>query len=70
MITTHESNPARPDQAALEHEALLQRSSAPTLRDLRMADTDLFPAGVAEPDAASPYLYCVNSRCYFQNNDK
>jgi hypothetical protein len=40
--------------ATSEEEALLERSSAPTLRDLRGGAKDLFTNIEAEPDPSSP----------------
>ncbi len=51
MIADKE-NPAPVSEATPEEEELLERSSAPTLRDLRAAAKDLFTTIEAEP--ASP----------------
>ena len=53
MITNKE-NPAPIHETAAEEEALLKKSSAPTLRDLRAAAKDRFTTIEAEPDSTSP----------------
>jgi hypothetical protein len=45
-------NPAPTHEATPEEESLSERSSAPTLRDLRAWAKDLFTS--IEPDSASP----------------
>jgi len=51
MIPNKE-NPGPTHETTQEEEALLERSSAPTLRDLRAWARDLLTA--TEPDPASP----------------
>jgi hypothetical protein len=51
-MIANEENPAPIHEATPEEEALLERSSAPTLRDLRARAKDLFTA--IEADPASP----------------
>jgi len=41
-------------EAVAEEDALMERSSAPTLRDLREAAKDLFTTIEAEPGSTSP----------------
>lgn len=53
MITNKEE-PAPGQQAAPEEKVLQERSSAPTVLDLRAALKDLFMEIDAEPDPASP----------------
>jgi hypothetical protein len=53
MIANKE-NPALIHEATPEEEDLLERASAPTLRDLRGAAEDLFTTIEAEPDPAPP----------------
>jgi hypothetical protein len=52
MIATKE-NPASVSEITPEEEALLERASAPTLRDLRTAAEDLFTNIEMEKDSAS-----------------
>jgi hypothetical protein len=52
-MIVNEENPALTHEAAPEEEALLERSSAPTLRDLRGAAKDLFMTIESEPDPVS-----------------
>jgi hypothetical protein len=47
-------NPAPVPEATPEEKALLERSSAPTLRDLRAAAKDSFMNNEAEPATTSP----------------
>ncbi len=54
MIANEESPAPIYGAAAEEEEALLKRSSAPTLRDLRAAAKDLFTTIEAEPDSTPP----------------
>ena len=53
MIANGE-NPTPVSKAAPEEEALLERSIAPTVRDLRSAAKDLCLPIEAEPDSTSP----------------
>lgn len=53
MIANQELS-ARVYEATPEEAELLERLSAPTLRDLRGATKDLMAAIAAEPDSASP----------------
>ncbi|MGH9754117.1 MAG: hypothetical protein ACREA2_15170 [Blastocatellia bacterium] len=53
MIADKE-NPAPVSEDTPEEEALLERSSAPTLRDLREAAKDRFMTTEAEPEPAPP----------------
>lgn len=53
-MISNEENLAPIHEAMPEEEALLERSSAPTLRDLRDVAKDLFTTIEAEPDSASP----------------
>jgi hypothetical protein len=53
MIANKE-NPEPIHEGAPEEDTLLERSSAPTLRDLRGAAEDLFMTIEAEPDPAPP----------------
>jgi hypothetical protein len=52
-MTVNEENPAPIHETAPEEEALFERSSAPTIRDLRAAANDLFTTTEAEagPDS-------------------
>jgi len=52
-MIANEENPAPIPEAAPE-EALLERSSAPTVRDLRAAAKDLFKTTEAESDSTPP----------------
>jgi hypothetical protein len=52
-MTVNEENPAPIHETAPE-EALLERSSAPTVRDLRGAAKDLFTTIEEGPDSAPP----------------
>ena len=51
-MIANEENPAPTREASPEEEALLERSSAPTLRDLRARAKDLFT--FIETDPALP----------------
>jgi hypothetical protein len=55
-MTVNEEIPAPIHEATPEEEALLERSSAPTVRDLRAAAKDLFKTieAEAEPDSTPP----------------
>jgi hypothetical protein len=53
-MIANENNPLRIDEATPEEKARLERSSAPTLRDLRVAAEDLMASIAAEPDSTSP----------------
>jgi hypothetical protein len=53
-MIANEEKPEPIRVATSEEEALLERSSAPTLRDLRDAAKDLFTNIEAEPDPTSP----------------
>jgi hypothetical protein len=53
MIASEE-NPTPNHEATPEEEALLERSSAPTVRDLRAAAKDLFKPAEVEPDLTQP----------------
>ncbi len=53
-MIANEENPASIPEATPEEEALLERSSAPTVRDLRGAAKDLFTNIGVEPDSTSP----------------
>jgi hypothetical protein len=53
-MTVNKENPAPIHETAPEKEALLERSSAPTVRDLRAAAKDLFTTTEEEPDSAPP----------------
>ena len=55
-MIANEETPAPIHGTAPEEEALSERSSAPTVRDLRAAAKDLFttPEAEAEPDSTPP----------------
>ena len=53
MIANEETH-APIHEASSEEEALLERSSAPTLRDLRGAAEDMSKTMESEPDPTSP----------------
>jgi len=53
-MIANEERPALVSEATPEEEALLERSSAPTLRDLRAGAKDLFTNIEAETDSTSP----------------
>jgi len=53
MIANKE-NPELIQEDTPEEEALLERSSAPTVHDLRAAAKDLFKTAEAEPDSTPP----------------
>jgi len=55
-MTVNEENPAPIHETAPEEEALFEKSSAPTIRDLRAAAKDLFTTAEAEvrPDSTPP----------------
>jgi hypothetical protein len=55
-MTVNEENPAQIHETAPEKEVLFERSSAPTIRDLRAAAKDLFTTAEAEagPDSTPP----------------
>jgi len=53
-MNANEENPARIHEATPGEEALLERSSAPTLRDLRAQAKNLFKITKAEPDSTPP----------------
>jgi hypothetical protein len=53
-MIANEKNPSPISEAAPEEEALLKRSIAPTLRDLRAAAKDLFTIIEAEANSTSP----------------
>jgi len=53
-MIANEENPALIQEDTPEEEALLERSSAPTVRDLRAAAKDLFKTAEAEPDSTPP----------------
>jgi hypothetical protein len=53
-MIANEENPASIPEATPEEETLLERSSAPTVRDLRAAAKDLFKTTGAEPDSTPP----------------
>jgi hypothetical protein len=53
-MTANERNPAPNHEAAMEEEELIERSSAPTVLDLRAAAKNLFKIIEAEPDSTSP----------------
>ena len=53
-MITNDENPAPIPEATPEEEALLERSSAPTVRDLRTAAKDLLTIIEAEPDSTPP----------------
>ena len=52
-MIANEENPAPIHEATSEEEALLERSNAPTLHDLRGAAEDLFANIGAEPESTS-----------------
>ena len=52
-MIANEERPALVSEATPEEEALLERSSAPTLRDLRAVAKDLLANIEAEKDSAS-----------------
>jgi hypothetical protein len=58
-MTVNEENPAPIHETAPEEEALFEKSSAPTIRDLRAAAIDLFTAAEAE---AGPNLPPPNGK--------
>ena len=53
-MIANEENPALIQEDTPEEEALLERSSAPTVRDLRAAAKDLFKTTEAESDSTRP----------------
>lgn len=55
-MTVNEENPAPIHETAPEEDTLFEKSSAPTIRDLRAAAKDLFTAAEAEagPDSTPP----------------
>lgn len=53
-MIANEENQAPIHEATPEEEALLERSSAPTERDLRAAAKDLFKTTEAESDSTPP----------------
>jgi hypothetical protein len=53
-MTANEETPAPINEATPEEEELLERSSAPTVRDLRAAAKDLLTIIEAEPDSTPP----------------
>jgi hypothetical protein len=53
-MIANEENPALIQEGAPEEEALLERSSAPTVLDLRAAAKDLLTIIEAEPDSTPP----------------
>jgi hypothetical protein len=53
-MIANEETPAPNHEATPEEEELLERSSAPTVRDLRAAAKDLFMTIEAETDSTSP----------------
>jgi len=53
-MIANEERPALVPEATPEVEASLERSSAPTLRDLRVGAKDLFTNIEAETDSTSP----------------
>jgi len=53
-MIANEENPALIQEDTTEEEALLERSSAPTVRDLRAAAKDLLTIIKAEPDSTPP----------------
>jgi hypothetical protein len=53
-MISDEENPAPTDEAAPEERNLLERSSAPTVLDLRAALKDLFKTVEEEPDSTPP----------------
>jgi hypothetical protein len=53
-MITNDENPAPIPEAKPEEEASLDRSSAPTVLDLRAAAKDLLTIIEAEPDSAPP----------------
>jgi hypothetical protein len=52
-MTVNEENPAPIHEIAPEEEALFEKSSAPTVRDLRAAAKDLFTTAEAEAGSDS-----------------
>jgi hypothetical protein len=54
MMIANEKNLAPNQEATLEEEELLKRSSAPTVLDLRAALKDMFADIEREPDSTSP----------------
>jgi hypothetical protein len=54
MMIVDEKNLALNQEATLEEEELLKRSSAPTVLDLRAALKDMFADLEREPDSTSP----------------
>ena len=53
-MTVNEETPPLINEVTPEEEELLERSSAPTVRDLRAAAKDLFKTAEAEPDSTPP----------------
>jgi hypothetical protein len=53
-MITNDKNPAPIPEAAPKEEAVLERSSAPTVLDLRAAAKDLLTIIEAEPDSTPP----------------
>jgi len=50
-MTVNEETPSLINEVTTEEEELLERSSAPIVRDLRAAAKDLFKTTEAEPDS-------------------
>jgi hypothetical protein len=61
-MIAHEENSARVGQTKPEEEALLERSGAPTLRDLRAAAKNLFATIILEADSPLSDLTPANCR--------
>ena len=53
-MTVNEETPPLINEVTPEEEELLERSSAPTVRDLRAAAKGLFKTTDAEPDSTPP----------------
>jgi hypothetical protein len=53
-MIANEKTPAAIHETQPEEEGLLERASAPTVRDLRAAVKDLFTTTEAEPDSTPP----------------
>ena len=69
-MIANDDNSARIYKITEEEEALLERSSAPTLRDLRAAPKEQFSAIAVEPDLTSSSISGPSSLYDDQDNDK
>ena len=69
-MIAQDENLARANQTKSEEEALLDRSGAPTLRDLRAAAQTLFAAIILEADSPLSDLTQANCRRGTSDTDK